>query len=372
MTSQHPPSSYTLGEEAANSFTQRGDSALGMADLGLSLPHAHGQPCLRGKLRAAPEDFQVREELGFTLDGSGEHAWLWVRKRDANTDWVARRLAERAGVPAAAIGYAGLKDRHAVTEQWFSVHLPGQPEPDWTAIDDPDFTVLRATRHSRKLRRGALSGNAFHIVIREFDGDPAELAERLNLVSATGVPNYFGEQRFGRESGNLERATAMLRGEEKVRDRHRRGLYLSAARAALFNAVLARRVADHTWNQPLPGEVLMLAGSHSIFTTTELDETLRQRVVAFDLHPTGPLWGAGELRSGGPVRELEETVAATLPTFRDGLVAAGLKQERRALRLAVWDATLVLPDARSTVLDFRLPAGAYATTVLRELVRPLA
>ena len=334
------------------------------------LPFAHGQPALSGRLRAVPEDFQVREDIPFTLDGAGEHVWLRVRKRDANTDWVARRLAERAAVPPSAVSYAGLKDRHAVTEQWFSVHLPGRAEPDWALDPYPDFMVLNAVRHSRKLRRGALSGNAFRITIRDLDGDPAELAARLERVAATGVPNYFGEQRFGREAGNLERAEAMLSGREKVRDRHQRGLYLSTARSALFNAVLARRVSEGSWNGALPGEVLMLAGSHSIFTVTEVDETIRQRITAFDLHPTGPLWGAGELHSGGPVRELEEAVAATLPAFRDGLAAAGLDQERRALRLMVEDARLEFAKARTAVLDFRLTAGAYATTVLRELVRP--
>ena len=334
------------------------------------LPFAHGQPAWLGRLRAVPEDFQVREEIPFTLDGAGEHVWLWVRKRGANTEWVARRLAERAGVPSGAVSYAGLKDRHAVTEQWFSVHLPGRAEPDWSANPDPDFAVLSAVRHSRKLRRGALSGNAFRVAIRDLDGDPAELTVRFQHIAATGVPNYFGEQRFGREAGNLEQAERMLRGELKVGDRHQRGLYLSAARSALFNAVLARRVAEETWNRPLPGEVLMLAGSHSIFAVDEVDETIRQRVAVFDLHPTGPLWGAGELRSGGPVRELEETVAATLPIFRDGLTAAGLAQERRALRLAVRDATLEFPEPRTAVVAFKLPAGAYATTVLRELVRP--
>ena len=338
----------------------------------LTLPHAHGQPRLRGRLRAVPEDFEVREELGFALDGGGEHAWLRVRKRDANTDWVARRLAERAGVPVGAVGYAGLKDRHAVTEQWFSVHLPGRPEPDWADIADPDFAVLEAVRHSRKLRRGALKGNAFRIVVGDIDGDPAELAERLDLIAKIGAPNYFGDQRFGRDGGNLERAEAMFRGEEQARDRHRRGLYLSAARSALFNAVLARRVAEQTWNRLLPGEVLMLAGTHSFFTAAEPDDALHRRVTEFDLHPTGPLWGAGELPSLGPARQLEEAVAATLPTFRDGLISVGLKQERRALRLIVRDATLVFPDARTAALSFSLPAGAYATTVLRELVQPLA
>ena len=123
------------------------------------LPYAYGQPSLQGRLRAVPEDFQVREEMNFTLDGAGEHVWLWVRKRGANTEWVARQLAQRAGVASGAVSYAGLKDRHAVTEQWFSVHLPGRAEPDWSADPDPEFTVLKAVRHSRKLRRGALTSS---------------------------------------------------------------------------------------------------------------------------------------------------------------------------------------------------------------------
>lgn len=335
------------------------------------LPYACGRPCLQGRLRVTPDDFQVREELSFALEGAGEHVWLWVRKRDANTDWVARRLAERAGVPAGAVGYAGLKDRRAVTEQWFSVPLPGRAEPDWTGDPAAEFTVLKAVRHSRKLRRGALAGNVFRIVARDLEGDPAKLTERLALIAANGAPNYFGEQRFGREGGNLERAAAMLRGEETVRDRHRRGLYLSAARSVLFNAVLARRVGDRTWNQPLPGEVLMLAGSHSIFTVAEPDETIRRRVAEFDLHPTGPLWGAGELLSSGPARELEEAIAATLPVFCAGLAAEGLRQERRALRLMVRDLAVALPTPGTAIFSFGLPAGAYATTVLRELIQPL-
>ena len=334
----------------------------------IALPFAHDSPPLRGRLRVAPEDFQVREVIHFPLDGAGEHAWLWVRKCGANTDWVGKRLAERAGVAPGAVSYAGLKDRHAVTEQWFSVHLPGKTDPDWTAIH-PDFTVLEAVRHSRKLRRGALSGNLFRITIRDLAGDPAALAARWRLIATVGVPNYFGEQRFGRDAGNLLRAEAMLGGTEKVRDRHQRGLYLSAARSALFNAVLARRIGEGTWNQLIPGEVLMLAGSHSIFPAGEVDQTLRQRVADFDLHPTGPLWGAGELLSSGAVRALEEAVADEWPIFRDGLPAAGLKQERRALRLLVAEARLELPEPGVAVVEFQLPAGAYATTVLRELVQ---
>ena len=334
----------------------------------MTFPYAHGQPQLRGRLRVAPEDFQVREEISFTLDGAGEHAWLWVRKRGANTEWVAKRLAERAGVPAGRVSYAGLKDRHAVTEQWFSVHLPGQADPDWNTDPHPDFTVLNTVRHSRKLRRGALSGNTFQITIRDLEGDTAELVTRFAQITTTGIPNYFGEQRFGREAGNLERAEALLSGREKVRDRHQRGLYLSAARSALFNAVLAQRVLDGSWNCALPGEVLMLAGRQSIFTIDEVDETIRQRVTDGDVHPTGPLWGAGQPLSRGAVRELEEAAIATLPIFRDGLATVGLEQERRALRLMVEAGTVDCPEPQTAIFTFRLPAGAYATTVLRELV----
>lgn len=334
-----------------------------------TLPYAHGQPQLYGRLRTIPEDFTVHEDVNFPLDGTGEHVWLWVRKRNANTDWVARRLAQQAKISASAVSYAGLKDRHAVTEQWFSVHLPGRLEPDWNTDVEADFTILKSVRHSRKLRRGALAGNRFCITVREIQGDMAELSERFRQLTALGVPNYFGEQRFGHTASNLERAEAMLRGMEIIRDRHLRGLYLSAARSDLFNAVLAQRVADRTWNQVLPGEVLMLDGSHSIFAVAEPDDTIQRRLDEFDVHPTGPLWGAGELRSSDSVRMLEESVAATLALWRDGLAQAGLQHERRALRLPVRDAALECPNERTAVLQFRLPAGTYATTVLRELLQ---
>ncbi len=334
-----------------------------------SLPFAHGQPQITGRLRTIPEDFQVREVLEFSPEGTGEHVWLWVRKRNANTEWVARQLAKQANVSPKNVSYAGLKDRHAVTEQWFSVHLPGREAPDWNAGAVPDFTVLKALRHSRKLRRGTLTGNMFRIVVRELDGDPAELHQRLQQVTTMGVPNYFGEQRFGRDAGNLGRAEAMLRGDFRVRDRHKRGLYLSAARSALFNALLAQRVAEQSWNKALAGEVVILAGSHSFFTVTAPDAIIQQRVTEFDLHPSGMLWGAGELSSSGVVQALETRVAATLPVFRDGLAAAGLKQERRALRLPVHNTVLMFPEPQMAVFEFRLAAGAYATTVLRELLQ---
>jgi tRNA pseudouridine13 synthase len=321
-----------------------------------------------GVIRARPEDFVVDECLGFKLSGAGEHVWLRLRKRATNTEYLARALARIAGVPVRDVGYAGLKDRHAVTSQWFSVRLPGRAMEDWRGRLPDRVEVLEATRHGRKLQKGALAGNHFTVTLRDCVGDRALIARRLETIAAHGVPNYFGEQRFGRDAANVSHARAMFAGTEVVRDRHRRGLYLSAARAFLFNEVLARRVFEGTWSQLLDGEAVVLAGSRSFFLAEQIDDTLRSRLERHDVHPSGPLWGQGELPTGGSARALEEQVVAPYPELTRGLAAEGLRQERRALRLLPQTLTAHWPDATTLVLGFELPAGSYATTLLRELV----
>ncbi len=331
------------------------------------LSYVNAPPSLTAHIRRQPEDFQVIEELGFVPDGVGEHSFLRIRKRDANTQWVAERIAAFAQQPVSAVSYAGMKDRHAVTEQWFSVHLPGRLDPDWSACGDEYFSVLQQQRHSRKLRRGALKGNSFRIVLRELQGDRVELEARLQRVLKQGVPNYYGEQRFGRQGGNLAKAQALFSGR-RVRNRHQRGLYLSAARSWLFNQVLSRRLSAATWNQILPGDLMMLEGSHSVFPVTDVDADLQRRLLELDIHPTGPLWGQGMPFSQGEVQALETEIAAQHSDLAEGLVRAGLKQERRALRLCVQNLMWNNEKADVLVLHFRLSAGAYATMVLRELV----
>lgn len=330
-------------------------------------PHrAHGGPPARGRLRAAPEEFFVDEIPAFTPDGSGEHVLLHIEKRNTNTEWLARQIARFAGVKPMDVGFAGLKDRRAVTRQWFSVYLGNRPEPAWSALEGEELRLLEVARHGRKLRRGALRGNRFRIVVRDLGGDIAELERRLVACAARGVPNYFGEQRFGRDGGNLAAAAAMFAGE-RVKDRHRRGLYLSAARSHLFNRVLARRVELGNWELPIDGDWLMLAGSHSVFHAERIDDELRARAAAFDLHPTGPLWGRGALPVSGEARALEEAVLAQWGAWRAGLEEAGLKQERRALRLPVTGLEWSFGDG-TLELAFSLPAGSYATAVLAELL----
>ncbi|HZP66177.1 MAG TPA: tRNA pseudouridine(13) synthase TruD [Rudaea sp.] len=329
------------------------------------LPFAYGGPPLRGTLRSSPEDFLVDEDLGFAPDGAGEHVFVRIEKRGANTDWVARELARFAGVGADAVSYAGLKDRHAVARQTFSIHLPGRPDLDWSALAHPEFRVLGAARHARKLKRGALDANLFTIVLRGVAGDRDAAARRLADIAARGVPNYFGEQRFGRGGANLDKARAMFAGRRLPR--HERSLLLSSARSHLFNLALAARIERGGWLRPLDGEVWMLAGSRSIFGPEPLSAELRARHEANDIAPTGPLWGAGELRSAGEVAALEQAVAAAHPDLSAGVVAAGLSQERRSLVLIPqgFASTWIAADALE--LSFRLPAGAYATAVLREV-----
>jgi tRNA pseudouridine13 synthase len=317
-------------------------------------------------LRSAPEDFVVEEQMPFALSGAGEHLWLKLRKRGFNSEQVAKQLARTAGVTRREVGYAGMKDRHAITVQWFSLHLAGRPDPDWESLPD-GMAVVESARHSRKLKTGALSGNRFVIVLRDCQGDHAGVLRRGEEIRTRGMPNYFGEQRFGYGGGNVAAARAMFAGSGAVRDRKQAGIYLSAARSLIFNEVLARRVTAGTWDQVLDGDALILNGSRSFFVPEAVDATIRRRLAEGDVHPSAPLWGRGELPTHSCVRELEQAVASEHADLARGLEAAGLEQERRALRVIPQEFNAAWQDTTTLRLTFALPPGSYATVVLREL-----
>jgi len=331
------------------------------------MPRAWGEACARGRIRRQPDDFRVQEIPICRPDGAGEHLWLRVRKIGQNTDWAARRLAGYAGVAPREVSYAGLKDRQAVTEQWFSIRLPGLATPDWQRFDEAGIEVLEAQRHSRKLRRGALQGNAFQLRVRELEGDKAEIDLRLRRISEQGLPNYFGPQRFGRDAGNLAHAEALFAGRLRRVAKARRGLYLSAARSLLFNRVLAERVRQANWDRAIAGDVLQLDGRSACFCVDAPDDVVRQRLVRLEVHPTGPLWGRGSTLAAGACRALEETCLNPFVGLRTGLEAAGMKPERRALRVRAPALAWRWPEPGVLELGFQLPAGAYATALLREL-----
>jgi tRNA pseudouridine13 synthase len=331
----------------------------------LDPPRAHGAPLGRGILRAEPEDFLVEEQLGFEPSGSGQHVLLRVRKRDANTQWVARELARIGGFRTLDVGYAGLKDRRSVAVQWFTVPRSPVTLEEWKTVRGQGFEVIEAHAHTRKLPRGALEGNRFCIRIRDIQVEDAVIAARVANIGAQGVPNYFGPQRFGRDGANLTRITS----DPRALAPQERGFVLSAARSLVFNAVAAERVGDGSWARLEAGDLANLDGRGSVFpvNSVDADPSLLERCKRLEIHPTGPLWGRGSLGSGQRIHALESEVSARFPEACALIERAGMEQERRALRLAVRDLRWER-DAGGLVLSFRLMRGGFATTVLREVI----
>jgi len=326
-----------------------------------------------------PEHFIVDEVLGFEPGGGGEHLWLHIEKRNENTDQLARQLARWAGVKSMAVSYSGMKDRNAVTRQWFSIQLPGPKQKTIDMATCP-ATVLTHAFHSRKLKRGTHKLNRFEILLTDVQGDRDIIDARLKVIAAQGVPNYFGEQRFGRSGGNVAQAIAMFEGAAKPSP-HLRGILLSAARSHIFNRVLSARVADGSWLAPMVGDICSLDGSGSVFAYDAVDASIAERLREGDVHLSGPLWGnaAGVNAPGAnadlgakgsasaDTAALELAIAQQFPQLQRGLENAGLALERRALRLMPRD---LVSEWRGNDLwlAFGLTKGAFATTVLRELI----
>jgi len=327
---------------------------------------AHGTPVIRGRVRQSAQDFQVTEILDYELSGNGEHDFLWLEKQDANTAWVAAKLAGHAGIRESDVGFAGLKDRNALTRQWFSVRRPSSAGTDWDAFELPGVRILRRSRHDRKLRRGAHSGNNFRIAVTDVDGTRNALGDRLSLIRKCGVPNYFGDQRFGRGGNNLQLASDFFAGK-KLR-RNKRSMALSCGRSMLFNHILQQRILDGSWNRLIAGESACLDGSNSIFAVSRIDQELQRRCEEMDIHPGGALWGRGEPTCSGDVMALESGISASFEDFRRGL-ESHTERSRRALRLAVRGLQWEL-DGRTAWLEFSLTSGGFATAVLREIVQP--
>ena len=337
--------------------------------------YLHGKPESSGLLRSQITDFKVYEKLPYLPCGEGEHLFVHIRKTGANTLFVARELAKYFQVKEQLVSYAGLKDRFAVTEQWFGVHVPGKQEYNLDDLNIEGVEVLSYQRHNKKLRTGALTGNRFELILRDVTAIKA-FTERWQKIVEQGVPNYFGEQRFGIGGGNIERALGLFSGQ-KVKDKKKRGIYLSAARSHIFNAVLNERIQQQCFDKVAVGDVLMLAGTQSVFHLDEIDDTIKQRFVDKDVDITAPMWGAGELMTSDEPLNLEQKIAGEHPEFCQGLPRFGLKQERRRIRLTISETDLeslsteegsAQKEHNAVKISFFLPAGCYATTILRELL----
>lgn len=325
--------------------------------------YLYGKPTVTGQIRVLPEHFQVEEILPFQPDGEGENHMIHVEKIGLTTHQVADMLAKFAGVPSRDVSWAGLKDKHGITRQWLSVRIPGKAEPDWQQLNSDQLTILAASRHLKKLRTGALLGNRFKIAVSGIDSiEP--LLERLQQLP-NGVPNYYGEQRFGHGGRNVARAAEMFAGK-RVKDRNKRSIYLSAARSFLFNQVLSARFAQHG-HRSFNGDAMMLRGSNSFFIAEQWDDELQQRLNKGEICRSIPLWGDGGGGAQGEAAEYEQAQVASWPQLCDGLAGARMKPERR-LALLIPEQFKYHHENNVLWLEFSLPSGAFATSILRELV----
>ncbi len=323
-----------------------------------------GKPSADGDLRTRNSDFIVKEILPIHPAGEGEHHFVHIRKDGLNTNFVAEKLAKFAGVHPRDVTAAGQKDRHAVTDQWFGIRIPGKDMPDWNNLGLEGVTVLEAHRHNKKLRSGALSGNRFKITVRNIS-DTSGLEKRLRQIKRTGVPNYFGEQRFGHNGKNLEMARRMFAGK-RIKDRNKRGIYLSAVRSNLFNHVVSKRLESHNTDY-LEGDCVQLNGSRSFFTAEVWDGTLKNRLAENDIQLSAPMWGRGALPAVKEAADFEQSALAGFEDDKAGLERAGLDQERRPVLLKPENLRYQIEDS-ALIIEFALPAGCFATSVLRELI----
>lgn len=327
------------------------------------LNFAYGLPQSHGQIKGQPEDFCVEENLGFELTGEGEHLCLLIEKKLINTEDMAKMIARTLSLPLKAISYAGLKDKFAKTTQWFSLHLPGLADPDLDGLHTENCRVLKAMRHNKKLKIGALKGNHFIIKIHQVDFDENELLSRIEEIKAHGVPNYFGPQRFGYQGSNLDRAKEVLLDNKTMKNRHLRGIYYSTARSFLFNQILSLRVEEGSWNHPLVGDLMMLAGSHSVFQIDTIDDEILKRVSANDVFPAAPLWGKGKELVTGSALQMQHQALEPWHEWCVALEQHGLQKSYRSMVLLPEDLQF-----RDNAFTFSLPSGAFATTVLRELL----
>ncbi|MFO2967430.1 tRNA pseudouridine(13) synthase TruD [Legionella pneumophila serogroup 1] len=334
----------------------------------LNWPRAYGIPNSTATFKLCPEDFQVNELFEGQFSGEGEHIVLKIEKKGLTTEEVVKSLARLINKPIKLISYAGLKDKQALTTQWLSIHAPGEVIEGIETLEAPGWKILECTRHNKKLRPGFLSGNHFTITLRNVSNE-TDLIHRIEQIKLKGVPNYFGEQRFGRDGGNLIKAEEILVQGRKVKDRFLKGMYFSAARSWLYNLILSRRVKESSWNLPLLGDVIQLVGSNSVFVNDKsMDEQLLQRIGEKDVSPASPLPGRSKNLVKGTALQIINEVYAEWSAWLDGLEKNGLEE--------AWRANILYPEQieyrinQGTVeLSFVLPAGAYATVVLRELVQ---
>ncbi|PMG34929.1 tRNA pseudouridine(13) synthase TruD [Vibrio breoganii] len=319
-----------------------------MSDILSNLAYQHGKPTAKAKLKAKAEHFVVKEDLGFELLGTGEHLMLRVRKTGENTSFVANELAKFCGVKSKDVSWAGLKDRHAVTEQWLSVHLPKSDDLDFALFTKmhPSVEILEITRHNKKLRPGDLKGNFFELTLSEVT-DVVAVEARLQAILESGVPNYFGAQRFGNNGNNLDEARRWGRDNVRTRNQNKRSLYLSTARSWIFNQIVSERLNQECFDSVIAGDALSESGE-----------------------VTAALAGDNALPTLDTALEIEQAAVDAEPDLMALIRGNRMRHDRRAIKL--------LPEQLSwessndeVVVKFWLDSGCFATSIMREVIEEI-
>lgn len=327
--------------------------------------YLYGKPSASAVFKKIPEDFIVTESLSFEPLGEGEHLFLLIEKRQLNTQQVCEYLAKHFSKRLRDVGYAGLKDKQSVSQQWFSIQLNVTSTIDLKDFGSEDIKLVKAIRHNKKLRIGALKANHFSIRLRDIS-DWSEVDKRLHVIKEHGVPNYFGPQRFGIKGNNLNWFERLVQGEQ-IRNKKLKGFALSAGRSFLFNNVVSKRVELGGVDKFLEGDVFILDGSHSYFTFEQQNEGYQKRLDEFDIHISAPLFGEGESPATSKCLELEDEVEKSFSNWHKALCDQGLEHERRSIRLKPsileWQ-----KDDHDLLIKLEIPTGCFATSVLRELV----
>lgn len=349
-----------------------------MTDILEDLAYLYGKPECKAKLKAQPEHFVVKEVLGYSFTGSGEHLMVKIRKTGENTMFVANELARYCNVKSKDMGWAGLKDRHAVTEQWLSIHLAKEEDvPDFSAFEKqyPSIQILEQSRHNKKLRPGDLTGNRFEITLSEVS-DVQSVEQRLESVISGGVPNYYGAQRFGRDGNNVSEAKRWGRDNVRTRNQNKRSMYLSTARSWIFNHIVSDRINQECFSTLLLGDIVMFDEgvtsdqkfSHAI-TESELPQ-YQQKLQAGEVFLTAALAGDNALPTELDALQLEQRVVDSEPDLMALIRGNRMRHDRRDTILKPVDLSYTTQDD-NVVLRFSLSSGSFATSIIRELVEEI-
>ena len=331
----------------------------------LNFQRAYPVNGVSANFKLEPEDFQVSEVLGFEPSGEGEHLFLQIKKTNLTTEALILEVAKCLSVAKRDIGYCGLKDKFAVTDQWLSVIWPiKEPIP---SLSGSNWQVMSAVRHNKKLKRGIHQANHFVICLKKLSGDSSLLDKRLQEIALNGFPNYFGTQRFGRGGANVEKAEKLFNRVIKCKP-FQRSIYYSAVRSFLFNNYLSLRIEQDSWNKAVDGDSFNLDGSNALFGPEDkIDSSLIERMRAYDIHPVGPLFGDGESRLTASAFELQQAVEDEYPVLVEGLKKARVKTAYRPLRVMPKSLNWQI-EKNDCELQFSLPSGSYATALIDQLV----